>query len=65
MDKNTYKVGDIVRFGAYGYFDEDKPYTIIRIEDTLPMFGDVKYILSHDGEREVVAYADEIQPYES
>jgi len=63
MVTNEFKVGDKVKFGAYGYFDMDKPYTIIEIKNTLNMLGGIVYMLEDEDGHTVTAYKDEIVKY--
>ena len=61
--EHNFKVGDKVTFGCYGYFDEQEPYTIIEVQDTLPFLGNKEYVLKNNKGRVVTAYSDEIIPF--
>lgn len=66
MDRNItqeFNVGDKVTFGCYGYFDNQVPYTIIEVKDTLLMFGKHEYVIENDKGHKVTAYADEVIPF--
>ena len=61
--EHDFKDGDKVTFGFYGYFDEQEPYTIIEVQDTLPFLGNKEYVLKNNKGRVVTAYSDEIIPF--
>ena len=63
FNKNReFKVGDTVKFGAYGYLDMDECYKIIEVKSTLSMLGGVEYVIQASNGHTITAYADEIFP---
>lgn len=65
IKENTYKVGDKVKFGCYGYFDVEEPYTIEEIRESPLYLGGWQYLLKSDRGHSVTAFSDEILPYNS
>ena len=59
---HKFKIGDKVTFGCYGYFDIREPYTIVGINNTIPILGNKEYVLENESKHRITAYADEIIP---
>ena len=60
--KKEFKIGDKVKFGYYGYFDDDEIYTIVEINSTTPLLGNKEYTLENSRHCKLTAYSDEIMP---
>lgn len=60
--ESTYKVGDKVKFGCYGYFDIEEPYTIKEVRESPLFLGGWQYLLEDNSGHTSIAFIDEIQP---
>lgn len=62
---NKYKVGDKVKFGCYGYFDIEEPFTIEEIRESPMFLGGYQYLLVDGNGHHATAFPDEILPYKN
>jgi hypothetical protein len=54
-----------VKFGCYGYFDIEEPFTIEEIKESPMFLGGYQYLLTDNNGHHVNAFPDEILPYKN